>query len=259
MIERLLQTAQEPVLVTWGPDFKITGWYMGAEKTFGWSSSEAIGQPYSILYTPEDVALGIPHYEVEGALKRGYSENDRWMLKKGGGKFWANGVLSPIHSPDGQLLGFGKILRDRTDGRIQVDTLERLVESLRQGGATKALAASTVAHELRGPLSAITNAMGVLQTSVVQSEVGTTALEIIARQCQSMTRLIEDLLDNSRLQVGKLQIRRERIDLARVATAAVETCQALLRIGDNSSRLSSPLVRSRSMATLIACNRSSST
>lgn len=223
-LRRLLETAAEPALILWDADAVITGWFMGAEKTFGYSASEIIGQSAVVLYTAEDREIGIPEYEIAVALKRGYSENDRWMRKSDGSSFWANGVLNPIYSVDGELKGFAKSLRNRNDFKGKIDKLEKQLESLKHSEASRSLSVSTLAHELRGPLSAVTYAVQVLRHTPPATEPSFSAVDIIERQCRSMSRLIDDLLDASRLQIGKVRLLKSRISLGEVAAAALQTC-----------------------------------
>jgi len=234
---RLLETAHEPAMILWDANATITGWFMGAEKTFGHSAAEAVGQHASMLYTPEDRAAGALEYEISVALQRGYSENDRWMFRKDGGKFWANGILNPIRADDGEVLGFGKSLRNRTDARGRLDALENRVGQLQSAASNKFLPISTLAHELRGPLSAITHATEVLREAAAPSDLGTVAVDIIARQCQSMTCLVEDLLEATRLRTGKMQLRRRKTSLGDIVAAALETCASAAKSRRHSVQL----------------------
>jgi PAS domain S-box-containing protein len=229
LLRRLLDSAVEPAVILLDADSVIIGWFMGAEKTFGYTAEEIMGQNSSVLYTPEDRELGIPEYEVAVALKRGFSENDRWMQRKDGLPFWASGILNPIVSPAGELLGFAKSLRNRTDSKGKIDALENQIESQRQAGAARSLSISTLAHELRGPLSAVSYAVEVMRQSASPDEMERSALEIIDRQCQSMSRLIDDLLDVTRLQVGKFELKKSPVCLADTAGRAIDTCRGSIQ------------------------------
>jgi len=224
-LQRLLATAHEPALVLMDADAVITGWMMGAERVFGYTAEEAIGQPSVILYTPEDRELGIPQYELEVALARGYSENDRWMQREDGVRFWASGILNCVRDVDGRVMGFGKTLRNRTDLKGKMDALENMIESLKHAEARRLLSISTLAHELRGPLAAVSYAVEATKQSSVADELGRSTLEIIEQQCRSMLRMVEDLLDVTRMQVGKARLKRAVVSLADVVTSAMQTCR----------------------------------
>jgi PAS domain S-box-containing protein len=240
ILRRLLDTAPEPVLILWDAGAVITGWFMGAEKVFGYSATEAIGQPSSILYTAEDREIGIPEYEMAVALKRGYSENDRWMRKSDGSSFWASGVLNPIRSTTGELLGFAKNLRNRTDFKGKIDKLEKQLESLKQSDASRSLSVSTLAHEIRGPLSAVTYAVEVLKHAPPTQETSLSAMDIIEKQCRSMSRLVDDLLDASRLRIGKVRLNKARSALGEITEAALDTCRPQISARDQTVDFAQP-------------------
>jgi PAS domain S-box-containing protein len=97
-------------------DGVITSWNAGAEAMMGWSADEAIGQPGSMIFVPEDVAAAIPASEMSATIRTGRGIDERWHLKKDGSRFWANGEMMPMRSEDGgSLKGFVKVMRDRTE------------------------------------------------------------------------------------------------------------------------------------------------
>src|SRR5262245_22439130 len=107
----------------------IVWWSRGAERIFGYSADEILGQPIARLFTPEDVENGLPTLERAIAVHDGTSEDDRWMQRKDGGRFWASGAVVALRDEQRQLLGYGKMLRDRTEVREQVETLRNLLAS----------------------------------------------------------------------------------------------------------------------------------
>lgn len=96
----------------WG---KVTSWNEGARRILGWEEAEILGQPVSMIFTPEDLAAGVPDAEMNMALERGRAADERWHIRKDGTRFWARGQMMPLR--DGEVQGFLKILRDRTEER----------------------------------------------------------------------------------------------------------------------------------------------
>ena len=115
-------------------------WNPGVERVLGYTEDEFVGQPIQRIFTPEDVREGIPRGELEYARTHGRASDDRWMLRKNGTRFWASGITSALRDRNGQLLGYGKILRDLTAERELQDRLAESEERLRS-----ALAAARVA------------------------------------------------------------------------------------------------------------------
>jgi PAS domain S-box-containing protein len=103
---------------------KITGWNPGACKLFGWSESEILNQPFSILFTEEDRRNGVPERELESAVRDGAADDDRWHVKKNGSRFWAHGITTALRSGDFPR-GFVKIVRDLTEQKEAEEALRQ--------------------------------------------------------------------------------------------------------------------------------------
>lgn len=122
---------------------------------------------------------------------------------------------NPIRDGVGKLLGAVNVLVDITDRKRHED-------ALKEADRSKNEFLATLAHELRNPLAPIRNAIEVLHLQGKPSPELQWALNVIDRQTQQMTRLIDDLLDVARITGNKLELRKERIELAKVLEAAVE-------------------------------------
>jgi signal transduction histidine kinase/ActR/RegA family two-component response regulator len=128
---------------------------------------------------------------------------------------------NPIRDETGELQGAVNVLVDISDRK-------RMEEALRDADRTKDEFLATLAHELRNPLAPIRNAVQVLHLRESPEPESRWALEVIDRQMQHMTRLIDDLLDLSRITRNKLELRKERVELADVVRAALETSRPLM-------------------------------
>src|SRR5205814_7862498 len=85
---------------------------------------------------------------------------------------------------------------------------------------------ATLSHELRNPLAALTSAAAILRRNDLNSDVGREAREVIERQIANMSRMIEDLLDLSRVVAGKTHLKLERFDLAALVSGVVSAWRA---------------------------------
>ena len=105
------------------PENTIIYWSKGAEKVFGWSAKEAIGQSGNLIFTPEDKAKGVVEMEIGTARKEGRAPDQRWHLRKDGSRLWVDGVMRRLDNADGSLRGFAKIARDATERQVIEDAL----------------------------------------------------------------------------------------------------------------------------------------
>jgi PAS domain S-box-containing protein len=122
---------------------------------------------------------------------------------------------------DDTVHGFTGIIEDITERR-------RTEEALRDSARRKDEFLVTLAHELRNPLAPIRNAVQVLALAESDRGMTATARSMIERQLKQLVRLIDDLLDVSRITQGRLELHRERLDLAKVLQLALETARPLL-------------------------------
>jgi signal transduction histidine kinase/CheY-like chemotaxis protein len=140
--------------------------------------------------------------------------------------------------PDGTVrwaLAAGRVLTDDAGAAVRVagidfDITERKKTEavLREADRKKDEFLAMLAHELRNPLAPIVNAIQIIQAKGPPEPELVWAREVIARQARQMTRLVDDLLDVSRISLGKLELRRERVRLDAVVQSALETCRPAL-------------------------------
>ena len=105
---------------------RVASWNRGAQRFKGYSADEIIGEHFSIFYTPEDRATGLPARALKTAAEAGRFEQEGWRVRKDGTRFWTSVVIDPVHDETGKLIGYAKVTRDITD---KLETLRRLRES----------------------------------------------------------------------------------------------------------------------------------
>lgn len=140
---------------------------------------------------------------------------------------------SPIHDASGKLLGAINVL-------VDISERKAAEKALSEAGKRKDEFLATLAHELRNPLAPIRNAVEYLRLKgPVESDLQW-AMDVIARQLEHMTRLVDDLLDVSRIARGKLELRRQRVDLMEIVRAAEETSRPIIEARDQRLTISAP-------------------
>jgi two-component system CheB/CheR fusion protein len=120
----LIESAVDYAIFTMDARGRIDSWNRGAERMFGYTASEAIGEDPAMLFTPEDRAAGVPEQELITAAETGRAEDERWHIRKSGERFFASGVMTRL-AQDGRARGFAKIARDLTERRQNYLAVER--------------------------------------------------------------------------------------------------------------------------------------
>jgi PAS domain S-box-containing protein len=195
---------------------RIATWNAGAERLLGYTSDEIVGEPFATIFSADDVDQKQPEFEIREARDKGRCEDERWHVRKDGSRFWASGVLTPLWTDRGTLRGYAKVVRDIT---------ERKMSEVAAGDANrrKDEFLAILSHEFRNPLSAIMNAAQLLKLESASAETVDQATNIIQRQGETLIRIVDDLLDITRINKGKFQLVRERVDLREIVASAVES------------------------------------
>src|SRR5262249_39979238 len=140
---------------------------------------------------------------------------------KDGSQFWAMGVVTPLWDDNGKHRGYAKIMRDIT-ARKRAET--ELAEANRRKDDFMAM----LAHELRNPLAPVLNGLQILRLEQSVSPGGQQAMGMIDRQARHLARRVDDLMDVSRINRGKISLRKERVELHAIVSHAVETVRPLI-------------------------------
>jgi PAS domain S-box-containing protein len=125
----LIESATDFAIFTLSPDGIVDTWNTGAERVFGFTEAEILGQPGDILFTPEDRANGVPQQEMRTAAAKGRAEDERYHIRKDGSRFYASGVMTPLLNVGGQY-GYAKIARDLTERKKVEEALKIAQEQL---------------------------------------------------------------------------------------------------------------------------------
>jgi PAS domain S-box-containing protein len=127
----------------------------------------------------------------------------------------------PVKTSDGRMLGAGAVVTD-------IDDRKRMEEALRDADQRKDQFLAMLAHELRNPLAPISNAVQIMRLEGQNGPNFRWSIEVIEEQIKQMTRMVDDLLDVSRITRGKVDLQKVTIELAKVVELAVEASRPLI-------------------------------
>ena len=202
----------------------VLSWNAGAERFKGYKAHEILGKHFSVFYPVEDQWK--PPLELRIATETGRFEEEGWRLRKDGTRFWANVVITALHNPSGELVGFAKVTRDLTERRLaEQQRLEdaRRVAISEEANRAKAGFLAAMSHELRTPLNAIAGYADLLLSGVGGKvlEQHREYLERIRSSQQHLLAIINDILNFSRIEAGQLEYRVEEVPLRQVIEAVI--------------------------------------
>lgn len=228
LLTMLTEQSREHALLLIGLTRRVAWASPGAEYIFGYAPGTMVGLEAAVLFVPEDVERGLASHEFEVATRNGTAEDDRWQQRADGSRFWAVGALIALRDDAGRVEAYAKLLRDRTDLKEQIETLRNHALALDQSARRKDAFLSTLSHELRNPLAPLTNAMQLIRMASAPGSDIDYPLRVIERQTDLLRRLVDDLLDISRIGAGKIELECRALELKDVLAEAVEDVRTLL-------------------------------
>ena len=126
----LVQGVTDYAIYMLDPQGRVSNWNAGAERAKGYTAAEIIGQDFGRFYSEEDRKKGLPQRTLEIARTEGKFEADGWRYRKDGTSFWANVVIDPIYDPNGELIGYAKITKDKTRQKRDADRIAQVSQNL---------------------------------------------------------------------------------------------------------------------------------
>jgi PAS domain S-box-containing protein len=212
----------------------VLSWNPGAERLFGYTATEMVGRPITILFPPDRLGE-----EADFLARLGRGERvehfETVRVRKDGTTVDVSVTLSPIRDAGGRVVAVSKVARNITERkRVELARAELLVREQRALDESRTLNrlkdefVATLSHELRTPINAIVGWANLLGSGKLSSTDAARAIEVIVRNAGMQTQLISDLMDLSAVVVGKMRLDIQRTDLVRVVNAAIESIRPSL-------------------------------
>jgi PAS domain S-box-containing protein len=205
-------------------DGRILSWNAGAQRIFGYTPEEAIGQPITLIVPPE---LRAEEHELLEKLRRGerirHFETTR--MARDGRRIPISLSVSPVRNSRGEIVAAANVSRDIAEWKATEQALRRSEEALREEHRRKDDFLATLAHELRNPLAPIRYAVAASRKPGLSEEKREQGRAIVERQLEHMSRLLDDLLDIARVMHNMLVLKKRRVELASLIGSAIETAR----------------------------------
>lgn len=198
----------------------VVTWSEAAQRMMGYEANEVTARPFACLSSGAD---GQQNDSLRTALLTGRCEQELWCARKDGSRFWADVVVAALRDKSGKPRGFTAVVRDMTERKRTEEANQRRAEQLAEANRLKDDFLAVVSHELRQPLNSILGWAQLLRRGKLDEEGRAQAMETIEQSAKTQTRLIDDLLDVSRIISGRMRLDIALVQLAEVVETTIDT------------------------------------
>jgi len=223
----LVDSVEEYAIYLIDPSGNVMTWNTGAQKIKGYTAQEIVGKNFACFYTAEDVAAGKPQRNLKEAARRGHIRDQGLRVRKDGTTFEAEVVLTALRDANGNLRGYSKVTRDITD-QIRSRAFEAEKIAAEKASKAKDDFLAALSHELRTPLTPALAAASYLEENPNLAPEFVEDVQLIRRNVQLQARLIDDLLDLTRITRGKLHLDLESCDGHSIIRNAVDIASSAI-------------------------------
>jgi len=190
----------------------------------GVESHEVLGNAWTYFVYPEDREQYMAAYDQ--AVQSMQPFEDQFRFRRADGEYrWMMSIALPQFGAAGKFAGY-------TGATFDITTLKEAEVSLRTADQRKDEFIAMLAHELRNPLAPITNIVQMMRTQQLDAKTRDWAHEVLDRQLRNVGRMVNDLLDVSRISHGKVQLHRERVALGEIVSRSIDTLRSTIEASE---------------------------
>ena len=224
----LVDSVEEYAIYLLDPNGTVVTWNTGAQKIKGYRPEEIRGKNFACFYTAEDVAADKPERNLREAARRGHIRDQGLRVRKDGSTFEAEVILTALRNDEGKLRGYSKVTRDIT-GQIRSREFEAEKIAAQKASKAKDDFLAALSHELRTPLTPALAAATYLENNAEKiPQEFVEDVRLIKRNVKLQARLIDDLLDLTRITRGKLRLDLENCDAHTIIRNAIDTASSAI-------------------------------
>lgn len=228
--ERLVDSVGDYAIFGLDPDGVVRSWNRGARRLKGYEADEIVGRHHGVFYDEVDRDAGLPGALLVHARTTGSVEHVGWRVRRDGTMFWAQVTITALRDDDGELIGFAKVTRDRTEEHQDEEALRRALarerataEELERFHQFRTHFLAAVAHDLATPATVIGAAVELLDgDGVSDPETRRELHDHVRRNARTLDELAQHLREFSLLESGKVELRPENVELRALVTEVID-------------------------------------
>jgi PAS domain S-box-containing protein len=235
----MVESVTDYAIVMLDPEGRVVSWNAGAERIKGYSAEEIVGQHFSRFYPRENIQSGKPQLDLDVVAAKGQFEDEGWRVRQDGTTFWANVAFTAIRDQGGNLRGFAMLTRDLTEPMKIEATLTKAKDAADAANQAKSAFLATMSHELRTPMNAILGYSEILMEDAQDKgqEDFIPDLQKIHASGNHLLNLINNILDLSKIEAGKMDLFLESFVISRVIEDVVSTIRPLVEKNANALKV----------------------
>ena len=214
--------SSDDAMISMTPDGRVTLWNAGATRLFGYQADEMMGQTASRLSPARERQTILDRINA-GETVRQYETV--WLTKQGQ-HLDISLSAAGMHDASGKIVGVTQVIRDISQARKTQLAIKRSQDALRDADRRKDEFLALLAHELRNPLAPLVNSVELLRPAAADNPSLQRIRGMMDRQLKQLARLVDDLLDVSRISRGRFELQRAPMSLRLAVETAIEACQS---------------------------------
>jgi PAS domain S-box-containing protein len=212
-----IESARDHMICTLDSGGRVQRWNAAAERLLGYTASEAQSLAYASFFSPEDAEVGAPGRLLAVANATGRDAFEGWRVRRDGTRFWADVTLSRL--PDGA--GFVEISRDNTLRKDAEEAMRTARDTAEAANRAKTEFIANMSHELRTPMNAIIGMASLLHDEKLPEDTSE-CVETIRSSADALLEIIDEILDISKIEAGRLELNEQPYDLCGCVEAVID-------------------------------------
>jgi PAS domain S-box-containing protein len=197
---KMIEEVEDYAIIMLNREGIVQNWNKGAEKIKGYKEEEIVGKSFQEFYLPNDAESGLPLQLLDQARETGKAIHEGWRKRKDNSIFWASTVITALHDPQGNVIGFSKVTRDLTERKQSEDKMQEYLNQLEFQNRELEQFVYAASHDLKEPIRKI-HFYGDFIAEDSSSQLSDRSRDYLNRSINAadrMKKLIDDLLVYSR-------------------------------------------------------------